>query len=355
MVRLVALLQAAQDGDRVRHRRLADEHGLEAPLERGVLLDVLAVLVERGRADAAQLAPGEHRLEHVGGVDGALGRAGTDDRVQLVDEEDDLPRCGLDLGENRLQPFLELTAVLRPGEQRADVERPDALALQSLGHVAGDDALREPFDDRRLADAGVADQHRVVLRPPREHLDHAPDLLVAADHRIELAALRQRGQVAAELLQRLVGALGILRADPLAAAHLLDLRKELVAGNRVEREQQVLGRHVVVLQLLRLVERPIEDLRQRGRHGGLLLPALDPRLPGQLLLGRRAKLFGRFHECARQILVEQCEQQVLGVELGVAEAARALLRGGHRLLRLDRQLVEVHQVALLTGKGDPSR
>ena len=63
--------------------------GLEAALERGVLLDVLAVLVERGRADRAQLAAGEHRLEQVGGVDRALGGAGADDRVQLVDEEDD--------------------------------------------------------------------------------------------------------------------------------------------------------------------------------------------------------------------------------------------------------------------------
>ena len=62
VVRLVALLQAAQDRDRVRDGRLADEDGLEAPLEGRVLLDVLAVLVERRRADRAQLAAGEHRL-----------------------------------------------------------------------------------------------------------------------------------------------------------------------------------------------------------------------------------------------------------------------------------------------------
>ena len=92
VVRLVALLEAAQDRDRVRHRRLADEDRLEAPLERRVLLDVLAVLVERGRADRAQLAAGQHRLEHVRGVHGALGRARADDRVQLVDEEDELAR-----------------------------------------------------------------------------------------------------------------------------------------------------------------------------------------------------------------------------------------------------------------------
>ncbi len=59
VVLLVALAQAAQDADRVLDGRLADEDRLEAALQRGVLLDVLAVLVERGRADAcaARRAP----------------------------------------------------------------------------------------------------------------------------------------------------------------------------------------------------------------------------------------------------------------------------------------------------------
>ncbi len=198
---------------------------------------MLAVLVERRRADRPQLAPRQHRLEHVRRVDGPLGRPGADDRVQLVDEEDDLAGRRLDLGQHRLQTLLELAAVLRAREQRADVERPDTLALQPLGNVARDDPLREALDDRRLADPRVADQDGVVLGAPGEHLDHAPDLLVAADHRVELSGLGQRGQVAAVLLQCLVGALGILRGDALAAAHLLDLRKQLVARDGVERAQ----------------------------------------------------------------------------------------------------------------------
>ncbi len=120
------------------------------------------------------------------------------------------PSESLDLGQDRLQPLLELAAVLRAREQGADVERPHPLALQSFWNVAGDDPLREALGDRRLADAGVADQHRVVLRPAREHLDHAADLLVAADDRVELSLLGELRQVAAELLERLVGALGIL-------------------------------------------------------------------------------------------------------------------------------------------------
>ena len=79
VVDLVALLQPAQDRDRVLDRGLRDEHRLEAPLERGVLLDALPVLVERRRADAAQLAARERGLEHVRRVHRALGGAGADD------------------------------------------------------------------------------------------------------------------------------------------------------------------------------------------------------------------------------------------------------------------------------------
>ncbi len=189
VVRLVALLQTAQDPDRVGHRRLAHEHGLEPPLERGVLLDVGAVLVERRRADGTQLAAREHRLQEVARRDGALGGASADDRVQLVDEEDDLALGGGDLLEHRLEPLLELAAVLRARDERTDVERPDALALEPRRHVAGHDPLGEPLGDRGLADARLADQHRVVLRAPREHLDRPADLLVASDHRVELALL----------------------------------------------------------------------------------------------------------------------------------------------------------------------
>ena len=88
VVDLVLLLEPAQDRDGVRHARLAHQHRLEAALERRVLLDVLAVLVQRGGADHVQLAPRQRRLEHVARVHRALGRAGADDGVQLVDEGD---------------------------------------------------------------------------------------------------------------------------------------------------------------------------------------------------------------------------------------------------------------------------
>ena len=167
-------------------RRLLDHDRLEAALEGRVALDVLAVLVERRRADALQLAARQRRLEDVRGVDRALGGAGTDERVELVDEEDRVVRVP-ELLDDLLEALLELAAVLRAGDERPDVEGQDALVEQRLGHVAGDDPLGEALGDGRLADARLADQRGVVLLAARQDLDDPLDLLLAADDRIELA------------------------------------------------------------------------------------------------------------------------------------------------------------------------
>ncbi len=237
MVDLEALAQAAEDRDRVLGGRLVDDHGLEAPLERGVLLDVLAVLDQRCGADAVQLAAGEHRLEHVARVHGALGGAGADDRVQLVDEEQDAALGGLDLRQNGLQALLELAAVLGAGHQRAHVEGEDGLVAQALGHVAANDALREALDDRRLADAGIADQDGVVLGLAREDLDHAADLAVAADDGVQAAEARLGHEVAAVLLQGLVGGLRVGARHALAAAHLREDVEEALTRDAVLAQQ----------------------------------------------------------------------------------------------------------------------
>ena len=119
MVRLVTLLQTTQNGDGVFHARLTHEHLLETTLQRRILLDVLAVLVQRGRADQAQLATGQHGLQHIAGVHRAFGRTRADDGVDLVDEGDDLTIRILDFVQDALQALLELATVLRTGHHGA--------------------------------------------------------------------------------------------------------------------------------------------------------------------------------------------------------------------------------------------
>ena len=73
VVLLVGRLKATDDLERVGNARLVDVHGLEASLERGVLLDVLAVLLRRRGTDDLDLSAREGRLQDARRVDGALG------------------------------------------------------------------------------------------------------------------------------------------------------------------------------------------------------------------------------------------------------------------------------------------
>ena len=365
VVHLVALLEPAQDGDRVLHGGLGHQHGLKAALQRGVLLDVLAVLVEGGCADRAQLAAGEHRLEQVGGVDGALGRARPHDRVQLVEEQDDAALAVGHLLEHGLEPVLELAAVLGPGDERSDVERDHAAVAQGVGNVTRDDALGQSLDDRRLSHARLADEHGVVLRAPREHLDHAAHLVVAPDHRVELACLGRRGEVVAVGLERLVLLLGVLIGHPVRAADSHHRLGQLVArGARVhprlggQREQKVLAGYVLVPHAARLGVGAFQhpgQLAADGRSGGGLARQRGER--GQRFVcpaahpdgvGPGAPQHG-LHDPA--LLLEQHEQEMVGDHLGVGASAGQRLRRGDRLLGLDGESVQLHRLSGIAGSG----
>ena len=269
------------------------------------------------------------------------------------------PRVG-DLLQDRLQALLELAAVLRAGQQRADVQRDHAAVAQRLGDVAVDDPLGEALDDRGLADAGLADQHRVVLRAAAEDLDHAADLVVAADDRVELAVARGLGEVAAELLQRLDLLLGRLVGDAVRAAHVGErLQQPLargarglqrVAGGAVvlgQREQQVLDGDVVVLEVLHLALGAAQQLHELRRGRGLGCAGQRRQL-GERGVDVGAQRGGRDAELAEHrrdealLLIEQGGEQVLGRDLRMAPRrgqGEGCLQG---LLGLDRESVGVH-------------
>ena len=188
-------LEPLEDLHRVGDARLLDVDLLEAPDQSAILLEILSIfLIGRG-ADAAQRALRERGLEKVGGVHrAARRRAGADDGMNLVDEQNRVLVL-LDLLHHLLEALLEIAAISRSGEQRAHVEREHRRPAQHLRHRAVDDLARQAFCDRRLADAGVADQQRVVLLPSAEHLDRALHLGLAADQRIDPAIPRLPVQV----------------------------------------------------------------------------------------------------------------------------------------------------------------
>ena len=262
MVLLVLVLDATEDRDGLLNAGLRHHDRLEPARKGLVLLDVFAVLVERRGANGVQRAAGQRRLQDVACVHGALGCAGANDGVQLIDEQDDAAVGLLDLLEHGLQAVLELAAVLGAGHKGTHIELNDVLVADGRGHVARDDALCQAFDDGGLAYAGLADKHGVVLGAAAEHLDGAANLLNAADDRVKLALAGKICDVAAVLGEGLELRLGVLAGHALVTAQGLVGLLHALARNASgledaaglgaivrERAQQVLTRDVGVTHL----------------------------------------------------------------------------------------------------------
>src|SRR5262249_45082374 len=219
VVHLIALLQTTQDGNSVLNVWFAYKNNLEAALQRGIFFNVLAVFIQGGRADGAQFAPGQSRLQHVAGVDGAFGRACTHKCMQLINEQNDLALRIFYFFQHSLQPVFEFAAILGAGQHGAQIKSDNALVLKDLRHVARNDALGQTFNNGSFAHARLTDQHRIVFGAPRKNLHYSANFFVASDNRIELSPASKLGQVFGIALQRLVFAFRILIGDALRAAN----------------------------------------------------------------------------------------------------------------------------------------
>ncbi len=363
VVDFVAFLESTQDRDGVLHARLLHHDRLETALEGRVFFDVLAVLFQGRRADATKLPTGESRLQHVRGVNRSFGGSGADEGVQLVDEQDVPSLRALDLAQQGLQSILELAAVLAAGDEGAQVERDDLLPLQSLRDIAVDDPAGQPLDDGGLADARLADQHRIVLGAAGQHLHDATDLFVPADDRIELAATGHLGQVPGIFLQSLEGVLGILGGDALAAAHRLESLEDLRSGDprlaeRVggpagrfnQREEAMLDRDKVVVKS---VGAPLGALENSPQ------PVADARRGAPLDPRRRAERFT--HPAAQALdvdaypvqedwdkpalLIQEGMQKVLGRDFRMPMVDSRCLGRLEGFLGFDREPFEIHRLS----------
>lgn len=175
----------------------------------------------------SEFAGGQDRLDQGREVHGAAGgRAGSDGGVDLVDEQDREP-AALERGEHGLEPLLEVASEPRAGEQRGRVQAVDLGALEERGNILLEQADGQSLGERRLADARVADEHRVVLAAAAEDLERALQLDGAADERIEQAGPGALGQVHGVGAERV--ALGLLALGAsgggLPTARLLALRR----------------------------------------------------------------------------------------------------------------------------------
>ena len=288
--------------------------------------------------------------------------------MQLIDEQNDVAGL-LHLGQGVPDALLKLAAVLGACHHAAEVQGQELLVQQLLGHVAGGDALGQPLGDGGLAHAGLTNQNRVVLGAAGQDLDDPLDLLVAADHGVQLAGPRRLGKVAGELGQRLVLLIaltvgggrtaggcvrGIMQLLDDAAVHLIGIHthgaqdaQSHVAALAQDAHQQVLRADVAAAhagglghsQLHHALGTGSQPLTGRGAGHPLAHAALQHgahHLIGDAIL--------RQHAVGDALLLaDQAQQQMLGAHVAVAHLLRRFLTQTQGLLGPGGEFILAHK------------
>ncbi len=360
MVLLESGLEAVQNLDGLFHRRLGHVDLLESARQRTVLLEDAAVFLIGCRADAAQVARGEHRLDEIRRIhDAARGRAGADDGVDLVDEQD-RARFLVQLPEHALEAFLEVAAVLGAGEQGAQVERVDGAVLEHVGNVAVDDHLGESLGNRRFADAGLADVERVVLTTTAKDLNRSLHLVAPTDKRIDLAeqcllvevhGIGFKGRLAGGFRGLVVVAAGREGVAFLVVVHLRYAMRDVV--DDIE-PGDVLAVQKIDCLGLALSEYRHQHVGARDLFlaGGLYVKDRALKHPLEAKGGLRLTLvLGRQHRCAVVEIVRQLLLEL--VDLGSARAQN--LARGRVVQQRKQQMFDCHELVALLARVAKSR
>jgi hypothetical protein len=224
----------------------------------------------------------------------------------------------------------------------AEVERDEPLVLQALGHVAVDDALGEALDDGGLADARLADEHRVVLGAPdstwmtRRISSSRP--MTGSTLPSAAAFVRSRPYFSSAWYCS-SGFCEVTRWLPRTAFMALSSSSRLSFEAVVQREEQVLDGQVLVLQLLALLVGLVERLGQVAVQAGVGTAVGLGQLAHGLVGGvaqRQRRDAGLLQHGQRDgvLLPEDGRQEVVDGELGVGQGLRLFERGGEGLLRL---------------------
>ena len=201
MVPLVPGLDTAQDCNCGINIWLVHGDLHEAPFERLVLLNVLAVFIKRCRTNDAEPSARQFWLEDVGGIHRAGRLPGANEHVYLVNEQDRVWRLD-NVFDDLLETLLELA--LRAGSRNevgdAQLVKPDVLEV--LRNVTAQDPMGQALYNGCFAGAGLPHENGVVLRLARKYLQHTTDLRIAAYDRLDLTSLGKMEQVPRIFLQR---------------------------------------------------------------------------------------------------------------------------------------------------------
>jgi len=308
-----------------------------------------------------QLAARQGGFEHIAGIHRAFGLAGANERVQLVDKDDGAAFILGEFIQYSLQALFEFAAILGARDQRGEIKHEQFLVLERFGYFAVDDALGEAFDNGGLAHARLADQYRIILGAALQHLDRAADFVVAADYRIELAGARALGQIQAIFGERFALTFSIRAVHRIAATHRVDRRQNrfrlaamlfeqlagfaFVLGQR--KQVKIRGDELVIAFHRHLVDE-VQKLVELRRNGQLGIHALHLGQAFDCCIERGLERrdidagSGEQGASARFGIVEQREQQMLWLDIGIVVAVGEALGIGQGLLEFGGEFVKAH-------------
>src|SRR5580698_7691120 len=114
MISLVAGPDSAKNHQHGFVARLFDNDQIKATGKRTILLYFFTIFVISCRANATQFTACERRFQDVGGIHATFVAACPNQRMQLVEEQNDLALACPALIDNALDPLFEFPAILSP-------------------------------------------------------------------------------------------------------------------------------------------------------------------------------------------------------------------------------------------------
>ena len=177
--------------------------------------------------------------------------------------------------------------------------------IRSLGLEL--DAPRQPFDDRRFADARLADQHHGIRAlTVAQDFQNLLDLLVAAEHRRQPVLAREQVQIRGEMLEER------RQLEPLLQALFAQLH---VAHFRVQPVREHFGLDAVAPDdrygnALRFLKHRREQIGRFNRLASGAAAMVQRELEDELRRRRDAKLAARKRRHHVQMLLDRLQDGV---------------------------------------------
>ena len=139
--------------------------------------------------------------------------------MHFVDEQECRLRGRLHLVDHLAQALLELALDAGTGLQQANIQRQHAGPEERFGHVTGDNSLGKALDHSGFSNARLTGQQWVVLTPTHQNVDELTHLLIAPQHRVEVAKPCLLGKVAGVALQGAGSFTELVRWCPVTGYH----------------------------------------------------------------------------------------------------------------------------------------